>query len=154
MEIPVEVDTHVTSIIEFASGVLGTFICRFGIWANRLPAIEIYGSLGTLSLPRPYRYDGAVEARLYDEEDWRTLDPTVPLIRAHSTEKVRGLGVVDSVESIGGGPHRTNAGLAFHTLEILEAMESSNARREFLVINSHPDRPPPVDRTVLERWMN
>lgn len=154
VEIPVAVDTHVTSIIEFASGVIGTFICSFDVWANRLPAIEMYGSLGTLSLPHPNWYDGAVEIRLHDDEDWRIVEPTLPLIQSHPTEKVRGLGILDLLDSMDAGPHRTHSGIAFHTLEVLEAMESSNLQKEFLLMDSQPDRPAPLDPSVLRRWMS
>lgn len=152
VEVPIEIDTHVASVIEFSSGVIGTFVCSFDIWANRLPAIEIYGSHGTLSLPHPNWYDGAVEVRLHDDEEWRTVEPILPSIQAHPTEKVRGLGVIDLAESLGGAVHRTNSGLALHTLEVLEGMELSSRRGEFVAMASHPTRPAPLDRTDLERW--
>ena len=53
IEIPVTVDTHVTSLLAFASGVVGTFITSFDIWSNRLPSIEIYGSTRNHEPPPP-----------------------------------------------------------------------------------------------------
>ena len=53
IEIPVTVDTHVTSLLAFASGVVGTFIASFDIWSNRLPSIEIYGSTRDHESPPP-----------------------------------------------------------------------------------------------------
>ena len=38
----------------------------------------------------------------------------------------RGYGVLDLIGAIGGAPHRTSATLAYHTLEVLEAIQRSS----------------------------
>ena len=152
VEVPVEVDTHVTSIMEFASGVVGTFIGSFDVWSHRLPAIEIYGSLGAMSLPHPNWYDGSVEIKLHDDEAWTELEPIFAPIQLEPTEKVRGLGVVDLLEAREGKPHRTNAALAFHVLEVLEAIRAASNRRTYVDIESRPDRSAPLDPHDMERW--
>jgi len=152
LEIPVEVDTHVTSVIEFSSGVIGTFVGSFDVWSHHLPAIEVYGSLGTMSLPHPNWYDGLVAIRLHDDEAWDEIEPVFAPIQMDPTEKVRGLGVVDLLEAGEGRPHRTNGALAFHALEVLEGMQLSSDRRAYVEIASRPDRPAPVSGEDLERW--
>jgi predicted dehydrogenase len=153
VEIPVEVDTHVTSVLEFSSGVLGTFIGSFDVWSHRLPSIEIYGSLGTMSLPHPNWYDGPVEIRLHDDEEWHLVESVFAPIQTHPTEKVRGLGVVDLLNSTSENRSpRTSNNLALHVLEVLEAMQVSSQERVYVSIETRPDRPAPLRRSDLEGW--
>jgi predicted dehydrogenase len=152
MEIPVEVDTHVTAILEFATGSVGTFIGSFDVWNHELPAIEIYGALGTLSLPHPNWYDGPVRVKLNEDEEWQTLEPSFPLIQVDPAEKVRGLGVVDLVQSEKGQPPRASSEMAYHVLEVLEAMQISSNENSYIDIVTQPDRPAPVSAAELAAW--
>jgi predicted dehydrogenase len=152
LEVPVEVDTHATAVMEFSSGVVGTFIGSFDVWGNRLPPIEIYGSNGTLSLPHPNWYDGPVSIRLHDDSDWEEIEPVFAPVQIEPSEKVRGLGLVDLVEASHGHPHRTNATLAYHVLEVLEAMAVSSDQKARVEILSRTERPDPLRHEDLERW--
>ncbi len=60
MKIQVETPTHVTGLLEFASGPVATIITSFDVWKSNLPRIEIYGSEGTLSVPDPNTFGGPV----------------------------------------------------------------------------------------------
>jgi predicted dehydrogenase len=57
---PVEVATHVTGVLEHASGALSTLVMSFDVWVAGLPHIEIYGTEGSLSVPDPNHFDGPV----------------------------------------------------------------------------------------------
>src|ERR1700683_5218766 len=57
-EIGVAVATHVTGVLEHASGALSTLIMSFDVWAGRLPYIEVYGTGGSLSWGGPNRVRG------------------------------------------------------------------------------------------------
>ena len=59
-KIKVEVPTHVTGLLDFANGAMGTIITSFDVWSHTLPHLEIYGSEGTLSLPDPNTFGGPV----------------------------------------------------------------------------------------------
>lgn len=52
-KIAVQILTHIAGIMHFASGVIGTITTSFEIWATETPALEIYGTEGTLSIPNP-----------------------------------------------------------------------------------------------------
>src|SRR5690606_25258739 len=109
--IPVEVPTHVAGVLDFASGAVATMITSFDIWTHNLPRIEIYGSEGTLSVPDPNNFDGAVKVKLGGEETWRD----VPL--THSGDVSRGIGVADMAYGFTHGrPHRASGELAYHVL--------------------------------------
>lgn len=58
---PVEVDTHLTGVLEHAGGALSTLVMSFDIRAARLPRIEVHGTDASLSVPDPNGFDGSVE---------------------------------------------------------------------------------------------
>ena len=67
--IDVEVDTHISANVEFASGAIGTLLVSFDVWNSELPRLEIYGSKGTICLrdidpvDGPNLFGGAVLVR-------------------------------------------------------------------------------------------
>lgn len=138
--IDVEVPTHASAVLVFDSGVIGTTLMSFDVWDSDLPAIEIYGTEGTLTLPNPNHFDGDVRVRRHGEADWSVLPPVVELFGAVGTKEQarRGLGVRDLADAIEGGPHRANAGFAFHVLEALSAIDGTG---QVIHVESTCDRP-------------
>ena len=55
--IDVEVSTHVTGLLDFENGAIGTIVTSFDVWASEIPWLEIYGTEGTLSVPDPNTFD-------------------------------------------------------------------------------------------------
>jgi predicted dehydrogenase len=97
--------THVSGTVAFASGALATVLFSFDVHRTHLPRIEVYGTAGSLRLPDPNRYDGAVELAVADGE-WRELPAIVGLqIR-------RGSGVVELA-------------IALHVLDVMEGLLAS-----------------------------
>ena len=58
--IPVEVDTHVTGVLEHESGALSTITTSFDGMATTAAPIEVHGERGTLAVPDPNNFDGDV----------------------------------------------------------------------------------------------
>jgi hypothetical protein len=56
----------------------------------------------------------------------------------------RGLGVLDLIGAIEGAPHRTSASLAYHALEVLEAIQRSSDSGSSVEIESRVARPAPL----------
>lgn len=142
--IDVEVDTHATAVLTFASGVIGTLVASFDIWDHHLPFLEIYGTRGTLSLPDPNTYDGDVRVRLHGDEAWTAVPPVVPVqgpADSFEHQFLRGPGVADLAAALAGGPHRASGGLALHVLEVLDAVASSGARRAPVALTTACERP-------------
>jgi predicted dehydrogenase len=108
--------THVSGTVAFASGALATVLFSFDVHHTQLPRIEVYGTDGSLRLPDPNRYDGAVE--LADASgQWAEL----PL--QSRPEIHRGYGVVDLARALRqGGPHRASGALALHVLDVMEGL--------------------------------
>ena len=133
----VECPTHVTGILEFASGAMGTITTSFDVWAAQVPGIEIYGSEGTLSVTDPNGFGGA--PRLWHAGEWRDM----PLSHGY-TEQNRGLGVADMAYALRSGrPHRTSGDLAFHVLDIMESLYDASDQRKYVDLSTTCERPVP-----------
>jgi len=144
--IEVEVPTHASAVLTFASGVLGTAQLSFDVWDSDLPHIEVYGTEGTMSLPDPNQFDGDVRVKRHDDRSWQVLPPVTGLFGAVGTREQyrRGLGVRDLANAIEGGPQRAGATFAFHVLEALCAVDESSRRGAVVHLESSCERPPPV----------
>ena len=69
-EIGVAVATHVTGVLEHANGALSTLVMSFEVWAGQLPHVEVYGTGGSLSVPDPNGFGGAVQIFRAGTQDW------------------------------------------------------------------------------------
>ncbi|MFI1032463.1 Gfo/Idh/MocA family protein [Streptomyces sp. NPDC020951] len=143
--VDVTVPTHAAAVLTFASGVIGTTQMSFDVWDTDLPAMEVYGTEGTLSLPNPNHFDGDVRLRRHGDGDWTTLEPAVELFGAVGTREQarRGLGVRDLATAVEGGPHRADASFAFHVLEALCAVEDASRSQRTVLLDSSCKRPEP-----------
>lgn len=143
--IEVTVDTHTSSILTLASGAVVSTVMSFDIWNTELPRIEIYGTEGVLSLPNPNAFDGDVRIKRHTDDDWTVLEPVAPLFgRVGTPEQLRrGLGVQDLADALDGSRLRVSPEFAFHTLEVLLAMQTSARERRVIDIDSTCARPAP-----------
>ncbi|MEU0810921.1 Gfo/Idh/MocA family oxidoreductase [Streptomyces sp. NPDC005970] len=144
-EVTVEVPTHASAVLTFASGAIGTTLMSFDVWDTELPRIEIYGTEGTLALPNPNFFDGDVRIKRYQDEHWQVLTPVTELFGAVNTPEQhrRGLGVRDLAGAIDGGPHRANPQFAFHTFEVLASFETAQRENRVVQLRSSCERPEP-----------
>ena len=143
--LPVEVNTHVTGTLDFATDALGTLIMSFDVWAHNLPRIEIYGSEGSLSVPDPNTFQGPVHIWTTETGTWHD----VPL--THSDAVGRGIGVADMAHALKSRrPHRASGDLAFHVLDIMAAFDESSERGEHITLTSTCDQPAPLPLDLPE----
>jgi predicted dehydrogenase len=133
----VEVPTHVAGILQFRSGVVGTLLTSFDVWASNLPLLEIYGTEGSLSVGDPNGFGGPVHLRRANGSEWSPM----PLSHIY-TEQNRGIGVADMAYALRSGrPHRASGELAFHVLDIMDTLIESSAERRYLELQSTCERP-------------
>ena len=136
-KINVNTPTHVTGVLDFVSGPLATVIASFDVWAANLPRIEIYGSEGSISMPDPNTFDGPVNVKTAEDEEWRD----VPLVNGH-TENSRGLGVRDMSAAIRENrSHRASGEMAFHVLDLMQSFEEASTSGQHIEIQSRCERP-------------
>ena len=70
--LPVEVATHVTGTLLFASGAAVTMTMSFDVARHKHVPIEIYGETGSLIVPDPNYFGGKIEFATAGE-DWREI---------------------------------------------------------------------------------
>ncbi len=144
--VPVDVDTHVTALLEHESGVVTTLVVTFDAVATRSANIEVHGERGTLAVPDPNLFAGPVELRELGSADWVTLEPS-----AGYRDAGRGVGLVDLARTAPGDEPRAGGKLAFHVLEVMESVLRSAASGTSVAISSTVDRPAPVPLQDLPR---
>lgn len=137
----VEVDTHVTGVLEHAGGALSTLIMSFDIHAARLPRIEVHGTTGSLAVPDPNRFEGPVE--LFTAGSWQQL----PVSAGHLGAG-RGTGLADLAAAVAEGrPHLASADLAEHVLDVMLTLLDAAHEGRSLPVASRCERPAPVPLT-------
>ena len=138
-EIDVQVPTHVAGVLDFDSGVLGTIITSFDVWAANLPRIEVYGSEGSISVPDPNLFGGPVRVWRAEVGEWKDIPLT------HRDDVRRGIGVADMAYALSyGRSHRANGELAYHVLDIMQAFDETASAGSHVAITSRCQRPVPL----------
>jgi len=120
--IEVDVPTHYTCLLRFANGVTGTLVTSFDAYPPGVRNIELYGSLGTLSVPDPNNFNGDILLKL-GKGDYKKLKNPVK----DYAENSRGVGLADMACAMQENrPAQANAELILHVLEVLTAFERSS----------------------------
>lgn len=149
--IPVQVPTHVTGALEFASGALVSVLMSWDVWATNLPYLEVYGTAGSLSVANPDEFAGLPRLRRVGSEELQQPPPPpgrvpwseVPLVQPGDVG--RGIGIAELAEAIRDGrPHRASGELAYHVLEVLTALERSARDGRHVDVASRPVTPEPL----------
>jgi predicted dehydrogenase len=152
-EIAVAVATHVTGVLEHASGALSTLVMSFDVWAGHLPHLEVYGTAGSVSVPDPNGFGGTVQIFRAGAQDW------VPAAEAAGyREAARGYGVSDLASALTTGTaHRATGEIAYHVLDVMEGLLAAAGSGHAVDIASSCDRPSAVPFGArpddLEGWL-
>lgn len=132
--ITVETPTTVMALLEFAAGARVTLAMSWDVWKHGHPAIELYGTEGSMRVPDPNFFGGAIEfterdgewqradsaAMTFGQPNWRS--PAWPESRP-SQANYRCLGLAEMARSVmEGTPHRSSGKLALHVLEAMYAI--------------------------------
>ncbi|MBN1673357.1 MAG: Gfo/Idh/MocA family oxidoreductase [Kiritimatiellae bacterium] len=135
-----EIPTHVTGVLRFAGGAIGTIIMSFDVWAHGMPNIEIYGTEGSMRVPDPNGFGGVPRVKRAGWADWRDFS----LTHAFS-ENSRGLGVSDMAAGLADrGSYRASGELGYHVLEVMESFHVSADQGKHVMLKSSCKRPEPL----------
>jgi predicted dehydrogenase len=138
--VPVDVETHVSAILEHENGVTSTVTVSFEVWASRAPLFELYGTTGTIAVPDPNRFSDPVEIWTVDTPEWAAVPAS-----AGYADAGRGVGLADLARAIETGrPHRASGELAFHVLEIMDSVLRAGREHRVVALTSTVTRPEPV----------
>ncbi len=141
--VKVETPTHVTGILEFASGAVCQIVTSGDIYSTGLPNIEIYGTEGSLRCPDPNYFPGPVYLRKPESRELIELET-----RQAYAQDSRGVGLADMAVAIRNGrPHRANGEMGAHVVDIINALHESSdeGRRIDLQTTCAQPKPLPVD---------
>jgi predicted dehydrogenase len=147
--IPVEVDSHVSGVLQHTGGALSTVTTSFDGSRTTAAPIEVHGETGTLAVPDPNHFDGEVRVFELGADDWRSLPPSAGYQGAG-----RGIGLLDQVTATAERPPRAGGGMALHVLEAMVALLRSAAEGRRIELTTSIDRPSPVPLTAAENWMS
>jgi predicted dehydrogenase len=127
--IEVTIPTHLTGLVEFASGAVTTVIMSFDVWQHSLPMLQVHGTKGSLDVPDPNMTHGTPRIYLPEKKAWEDTPLAFPAV--YPVEYGRGAGVADMAEAIvNGRPHRANGEMALHVVDAMQAfLESAEGGR-------------------------
>ena len=146
--IDVDVNTYIAGTVEYASGAIGTIFTTFDVQFPREKSrfIEIYGSEGTLFVPDPNNFSGAIQ--LFRPEEGAVKE--LPMMYGYP-ENSRGLGLADMAKALRTGrPARCDVQQTYHVLEIIEGFETSARTGAWVDIESDYHRAPAMVRPALK----
>jgi predicted dehydrogenase len=133
----VDVQTHVTGLLEFAGGAVGTIVTSFDVWGSALPRLEIHGTEASLSLPDPNTFGGPVRLFPAGAREWEEV-PTDSF-----DLQTRGIGLSNMVDFVTGtGFNRASGRLAYHVLDAMVGLIESGDEGKQVDITSTVERPP------------
>ena len=158
---PVEVDTHCLSLVEFESSAIGQMMVSFDVWESETPRLEIYGTDGTLCIPDP---DPGAGANIFQGDVWLRTRATSrwtkqPRPSAAAEWEVvsnthglnfdaRGAGLAELATAA--GEHRqprASGALGLHLCEVMQGMLDSSGIGNFIEIESRCSRPAALPET-------
>jgi len=167
-KIDVDIDTHITGVMEFKNNVTANIMMSFDVWDPTLPRIEIYGKEGTLYMndDDPYGgpniFGGSVRIRRGKESDWleypsnlprkEQMSPLegIPLLYDYN-ENSRGVGLADMIYAIQSGrKNRASGEMAYHVLETMFGFFKSSEQGKYCEMESTCERPEPLKMGLPE----
>jgi predicted dehydrogenase len=157
--IKVETPTTIMALLQFAAGAQVTLAMSWDVHRHGHPAIELYGTEGSMRVPDPNFFGGDVEfteaagdwqsassaAMAAGKPNWRS--PNWPPSRPDQAN-YRCLGMAELARSISDGtPHRSSGRLALHVLEAMFAVLQAAETGEAVVVGTPIERPPALSET-------
>ena len=141
-------ESEVSAILEFRSGVTGTFLLNADSVLRDQANLIIYGTKGMLYMSDPNEFGGDVwllENKVSMEDVPQEAPQKRLLPRVNDiTGNTRGIGPAEMAKAIQEGRgSRANKELAFHVLEVLDAILQSGSDHTFHEISSTCERPQP-----------
>lgn len=133
-----ETPTNTSAVLEFESGCLATLITTYDS-IHYFPRLDIYGTAGMLQANDPNCFEGPVYLEMLGKGREKVE------FTGGVTGEGRGAGIADMAYALHTGKkHRADGKLAYHVLEIMEAILASAENGKHLGISSTCSRPDPV----------
>lgn len=141
----VEVDTYVSGMMEFESGVMASLFTTFDVYYMRQSRLEVYGSEGTLLLPDPNNFSGAIQVFRPENNQLSEL----PLLFDYPDD-ARALGLADMAKALQTGRDaRCGSQQVHHVLEVLSGFDRSINSGAWVDMHTPYHRPAPMVKATL-----
>jgi len=145
--------------LEFENGVYGSLVIVGEAFFPEIPKVDIYGTEGHLILPDPNCFGGCWGNDVYLQRKGSGLEKfKIPFTHGFSDtdpdemptsgkwepcfNSWRGIAAVDMAYAIRKGrPARSSAEFSLHTVEIIDAIDKSNADNKVHTMTTRPERP-------------
>jgi predicted dehydrogenase len=151
--ITVETPTTILALLDFAGGAQVNLTMSWDVWKHGHPAIELYGTEGSMRVPDPNFFGGMVEFTERDGE-WQSASsaempfgkpnyrsPAWPPSRADQAN-YRCLGLAELARAaMTGAPHRSSGRVALHVLEAMYAVLQATETHGTVEVGSQVERP-------------
>ena len=149
--IDVETPTTLQSLLEFDNGAVVMFGASWDVWDHRHSNMELYGEEGTIYVPDPNFFGGAVALTKRDKPVTRLASYHHPLgvpNQRHAQGMManyRGAGLADLACAIHEDrPPRCSLELALHAVDVMIAIVKSGASGRFEKLSTTCQRPAPL----------
>lgn len=145
-KIDVETPDHVAGTMEFENGLICTMITSFACYYAQNHPITIFGTEGTIKVPDPNGFDGAVHLRKAGDEDWTEMPMT------HRTGHARASGLAEMGHAIHGNrPHRASGELALGVVDVMQGfLDSGETGNAYEFVTDFP-RPAALPTELPDR---
>jgi predicted dehydrogenase len=147
-KIPVNTPTTILALLEFENGAAVTFNASWDVWDHGHAPMELYGEEGTLHVPDPNFFGGAVrfskKGKPVKKAPKWDHPFTVPN-EQHSQGKManyRTAGLADmALAIIDGRPHRCSLEAALHAVDVMAGILKSGGTGKFVPMQTTCERP-------------
>lgn len=158
-DIPVEVPTTVQALLGFASGAAIMFAVSWDVWQHDIAPMALYGETGTLHVPDPNFFGGAVRLTRGAEEvpvpDWdHPFSKTNSCNSKGPVADFRAAGLADMAQAIiEERAHRCGDAFALHVIDVLCAIDRAASEDTVVQVASGADRPEALDGQAARTLM-
>lgn len=161
----VNVDTHISGILEFVNGAIVNLTVSFDVWDSEMPRMELYGTEATLLIrdvdpldgpnlfggdtllrtKENYRWQNAARDPKFTQIPWTVVENHRPFDETSHAENSRGIGLIDMVYAMQEKrAARADASMALHALELMEGMLHSAKTHTFYELTTTFTQPEPL----------
>ena len=150
--LPVKTPTDIHALMEFASGASITYSASWDIWAHRHAPMEIYGTEGSLFVPDPNFFGGAVDHAGPDGAIAALPAWDHPFGRNNQDHPKHGglanyrtAGLADMAQAlVEGRKHRCSLELAVHAVDVMTSILRAGEEGKWITLDTTCDRPEPL----------
>lgn len=142
----VDVPTHATASMAFASGAICTMVMSNDVYETGLPHIEVYGSEGSLRCIDPNNFGGELWLRRPEERELERVEMTYGY-----RENSRGVGVADLSRAIANDrPQRAHGDMAYHVVDVINSVIEASDQGKHITLESTCPQPAPLPQGLAD----